>query len=208
MLQLGHQVSHSDLASMFRYQFQSLILSAVVVALIRMIVGRKLQLLKVGKFSSPSRAMAFLGVKQGESWLRVGTTFAVFTTAATAAFMYFGYQSKLAAVHVNVWLLAFVIAIPLSALNAFNEELITRWSIAEAAHEAGLDKFAPWVSAAVFGTAHFFGIPGGPIGSLMAGFLAWLLSRSIQDTRGIGWAVALHFLQDVIILTVAIGVAL
>ena len=122
--------------------------------------------------------------------------------------MYFGYQGEIVTVQANEWLFALAVAIPLSALNAFSEELITRWSIVEAAHETSFEKFAPWVSALVFGAAHYFGIPGGPIGSVMAAFLGWLLSRSIQDTRGLGWAVGLHFIQDLVILTVALAISM
>ena len=62
-----------------------------------------------------------------------------------------------------------------------------------------------WASALLFGGVHWFGIPGGPIGALMAGFLAWLLTRSIQDTKGIGWAWIIHFCQDMLIFTVTIA---
>ncbi|MBU3995487.1 MAG: hypothetical protein KKF42_06900, partial [Actinobacteria bacterium] len=60
----------------------------------------------------------------------------------------------------------------------------------------------------IFGAAHYFGIPGGPVGSIMAGFLAWFATRSIQDTRGIGWSWLLHFLQDMLIFTVTISLFL
>jgi len=73
---------------------------------------------------------------------------------------------------------------------------------------ARLVTLTPWVSALVFGTAHYYGIPGSPVGSLMAGFLAWLGTRSIQDSRGIGWAWPLHLLQDVLIFSVTISVFL
>lgn len=42
----------------------------------------------------------------------------------------------------------------------------------------------------------------------MAGFLAWLLARAIQDTGGIGWAWMIHFSQDVLIFTVTIALFL
>lgn len=67
---------------------------------------------------------------------------------------------------------------------------------------------APWASALIFGSVHWFGIPGGPVGAVMAGFLGWLLARSIQDTRGIGWAWIVHFCQDVLIFTVTIALFL
>jgi len=38
----------------------------------------------------------------------------------------------------------------------------------------------------------------------MAGFLGWLLARSVVDTRGMFWAWFLHFLQDVVIFTAGV----
>jgi hypothetical protein len=38
----------------------------------------------------------------------------------------------------------------------------------------------------------------------MAGFLGWLLARSVVDTQGMFWAWFLHFLQDVVIFTAMI----
>jgi len=38
----------------------------------------------------------------------------------------------------------------------------------------------------------------------MAGFLGWLLARSVVDTRGVFWAWFLHFLQDVVIFTAVV----
>lgn len=60
------------------------------------------------------------------------------------------------------------------------------------------------MSALVFGLPHYFGTPGGVVGSLMAGFLGWLLAKSIQETGGIFWAWLIHFIQDVVILGVGL----
>ena len=109
--------------------------------------------------------------------------------------------------HWSAWATAFAIAIPLSATNALTEELITRWAIVAAFSDTWA-RYAPWASAVFFGGVHWLGIPGGPIGALMAGFLAWLLARAIQDTGGIGWAWMIHFSQDVLIFTVTIALFL
>lgn len=74
---------------------------------------------------------------------------------------------------------------------------------------AGLHgKVAPeriyWISAAVFGPPHYFGMPAGPLGVLMAGFMGWLLAKSVQETRGLFWALFLHFIQDVVIFTAVV----
>jgi hypothetical protein len=57
------------------------------------------------------------------------------------------------------------------------------------------------ISALIFGVPHYFGVSGGLMGALMAGFLGWLLAKSIAETEGIFWAWFIHFLQDVIIFT-------
>ena len=55
------------------------------------------------------------------------------------------------------------------------------------------------LSGVLFGGVHYFGIPGGLIGVALAGFLGWLLTKSITKTRGVFWAWSLHFLQDLVI---------
>ncbi len=85
--------------------------------------------------------------------------------------------------------------------NSFVEESITRLGVVVILKDVLKDKTIPLVSALIFGTAHYWGNPGGIIGVLAAGFLGWLLSKSILETKGIFWAWLIHFLQDIIILS-------
>lgn len=39
----------------------------------------------------------------------------------------------------------------------------------------------------------------------MAGFLGWLMARSIQDIRGIGWAWIIHVCQDILVFTTTLA---
>jgi hypothetical protein len=193
----------------FLYQAATLGVALLAILAMWLITGRRLQFLRRGDLSAPARRIAILGVKDGERWNKIGVTFAIILSIATAAFLLVGYWPRLAATAPSAIGLAVLIALPLSLSNSFVEEIITRWSIVEGfSGSARLVALAPWVSAVIFGSVHFIGIPGGPLGSLMAGFLAWLAARSIQDTRGIGWAWFLHFLQDIIIFTITISVFL
>jgi hypothetical protein len=89
----------------------------------------------------------------------------------------------------------------LAAMNAFTEEAITRLSVVTA-FDGILQRQKIYIlSAVIFGIPHFFGVPGGIFGSLMAGFLGWLLAKSIAETEGVFWAWFIHFLQDVIIFS-------
>lgn len=157
---------------------------------------------RLGDFSAPAAKVSWLGIKENESWRSVGTGFVVVITATTAVFMWFGFYQKTSV----AWLPALPFVVAFSLTNSFSEEMLTRFSLA-----AGLDGVFSksqicWWSAAIFGGVHFLGTPGGILGVLMAGFLGWLLAKSVLETRGFGWAWFVHFLQDVVILFALIGV--
>ena len=69
------------------------------------------------------------------------------------------------------------------------------------------DRAIAMLSGALFGSIHFFGIPGGVTGVIVAVFLGWLLCKSILETKGIFWAWFIHFLQDVIIFSALLSLA-
>jgi hypothetical protein len=52
----------------------------------------------------------------------------------------------------------------------------------------------------LFGIPHFFGMPSGIIGVLMAGLLGFVLAKSMYETNGIFWAWLIHFVQDILII--------
>jgi hypothetical protein len=47
-----------------------------------------------------------------------------------------------------------------------------------------------------FGLAHYFGVPNGLTGVLLAGVGGWFFAKSMIETRGMAWAWFLHFLAD------------
>lgn len=198
---IGQQQAE-DLGRYFVYQAAGLVVALVVALGVATLNGRGY--LRWGSLNSGSRQIRFLGVPTGESWKRVGLTFTVTISLVTAAFLALAYWSQLGSVAPRSWATALVVAIPLSATNAFTEEIVTRWAVVQSLSGRSA-RFAPWASALIFGSVHYFGIPGGPVGALMAGFLAWLLARSIQDIGGFGWAWIVHFCQDILIFTVTIA---
>lgn len=201
---LFDQKNQHKLELFFLYQLISLGVSGLVILGVWLLNGRKLSFFRVGNWSAPATPVKILGITAKDNWRKIGFTFAVVISGVTLMFMIINTYEDLGNTTLTAWALGFACAIPLSAVNAFNEEIITRWSITEG-FTGSLAKYAPWVSAVVFGSVHFFGTPGGLIGSLMAGFLGWFLVRSIQDTKGLGWAWVIHFAQDMIILTITIA---
>ncbi|TLU55755.1 MAG: CPBP family intramembrane metalloprotease [Chlorobium sp.] len=76
-----------------------------------------------------------------------------------------------------------------------------------AQRHASDDECSPLFSALLFGIPHYFGYPGKIPGVVLSGFLGWLLSLSVLQTGGIAWALALHFVQDLVIFTLLFAVA-
>lgn len=99
----------------------------------------------------------------------------------------------------DVLLLGLPAAVLFAALNASSEEFRFRCVLlAHGVRSIGVTH-AVAATSVLFGLAHFGGHPSGISGVLMAGFFAWVVARSMVDTRGWGWAWLLHFVQDVII---------
>lgn len=201
-LAIGQQ-RHDRLVLYFVYQGAALAVAVATIALIRLIKRGRLSYMTIGRLDAPGRAIPLLGVRHGERWVVTGAIFAIIVCAATSVFLYFGRSGGLPSSELS-WAKAAFVAVPLAISNAFVEETVTRWTFAEGMM-GGLARFAPWASAITFGAVHYFGIPGGPLGVLMAGFLGWLLTRAIQDTAGIGWAVLIHFCLDLLIFTVTLA---
>jgi Type II CAAX prenyl endopeptidase Rce1-like len=71
-----------------------------------------------------------------------------------------------------------------STTNALGEEITYRLALLEPAVGVVTSGHAMMMSAVYFGLAHFYGIPSGALGVVMAGFLGWLACRSVLDTKG------------------------
>jgi membrane protease YdiL (CAAX protease family) len=89
-----------------------------------------------------------------------------------------------------------------AACNAFWEEAAFRAAPLSMLQRAVGPSLAVLMLALWFGIGHYYGgIPSGPMGLLAAGLLAVLFGRSMIETRGLGWPVALHFAGDLTIFT-------
>lgn len=157
-----------------------------------------------GDTAAPAGSVSWLGIKAGETWRTVGRNFAFFLSLGTLAFLVIAGRPRLDLV---VRVLPFLPAVLLAAvLNAFSEEMTYKASFLSVLERAVGRQHALWLMAAFFGIGHFYGVPYGVVGVLLATFLGWFLGKSMLETRGVAWAWFLHFLQDVLIFTfMAIG---
>ncbi len=150
-----------------------------------------------GKLNAPIQPVRWLGFPKADPWTQFGGQWAAYITLGTLAFLILAGRPTLN----QVWqTLPFLPIVLLGAvLNAFNEEVTYRSTLLASLEPVIGPRPALWISAVFFGTAHFYGVPYGVIGVLMATFLGWIMGKAMLETRGFFWAWLIHFLQDVVI---------
>ena len=162
-----------------------------------------LEYFRKGNISAKIIPEPIVGIKpkETENWFHFGRNIAIIISIVTAIIIYFQIvrESEISFENI-ISILPFSIAFALS--NSFVEESITRLGVVIVLKDRLKNKTIPIVSALIFGTVHYWGNPGGLSGVIVAGFLGWFLAKSILETKGIFWAYLIHFLQDVIILSV------
>jgi hypothetical protein len=157
-----------------------------------------------GNLSAPVEPVGWLGVKQGEKWNKLGLILSLYLSLGTLTFLILaGTPPPDLALKALPFLPAVLLA---AAMNAFYEEMTYKASFLAVLVDVVGKQQALWLMAAFFGLFHYYGIPYGIVGVLMAAFLGWLLGKSMLETGGLFWAWFLHFLQDVLIFAfLAIG---
>jgi hypothetical protein len=186
---------------------QSLNLMVTLVVIAALFILRKRAsafFLVKGDMNAPAEPVKLLGIKEGDRWKKVGLTFAFFISLGTLAFLVIAGRPPL---DILVRVLPFLPAVLIAAtLNAFNEEMTYKASFLSVLEGSVGGHHALWLMAAYFGLGHYYGVPYGIVGVIMATFLGWFLGKSMLETRGLGWAWFIHFWQDVLIfLFMAIG---
>jgi membrane protease YdiL (CAAX protease family) len=190
---------------MLAEQSLRLVVTLVIIGALFLLKGnRDAFFLIKGDTNAPLEPVRWLGIKEGETWKKAGRIFAIAISLGTLTFLVLAGRPPL---DIVLRALPFLPAILLAAaLNAFNEEMTYKASFLSVLEQPLGKHQALWLMAAYFGIGHFYGVPYGVIGVILAGFLGWLLGKSMLETRGLWWAWFIHFLQDVLIFSfLAIG---
>lgn len=150
-----------------------------------------------GKLDAPIQPVRWLGFPKSDPWTQFGGQWAAYITLGTLVFLILAGRPSFN----QIWLtLPFLPIVLLGAvLNAFNEELTYRSSLLASLEPVIGPRSALLISSVFFGSAHYYGVPYGVIGVLMATFLGWILGKAMLETRGFFWAWFIHFLQDLVI---------
>ena len=160
--------------------------------------------LVVGDTAAPVEPIRWLGVQRGAHWNRFGIWLTVCLSLGTLAFLVIAGRPPL---DILIQALPYLPVIFIAAaMNAFYEEVTYKASFLSVLEGPVGPRQALYMVAVFFGIWHFYGVPYGVIGVVLATFLGWLLARSMQETRGLFWAWFVHFWQDVwIFMFLAIG---
>ena len=84
-------------------------------------------------------------------------------------------------------------------INSFGEEMLYRAPWLGALEGPLGAAQALLITAVYFGLAHFYGVPYGVVGVILAFIPGWLMGKSMLETRGFSWAWFIHFCMDVVI---------
>ena len=190
------------------YQSSTFILAVVFLFVLWKLKTKEfVQYFKKGNIAATIKPEPLVGIKpkNNENWWHLGMSFSVIITLVTMVVIYFQ------VIHGNNFdysklLFVLPISIGFSLVNSFVEESITRLGIVIALKGIMPDKSIMIASGILFGSVHYFGTPGGLVGVFVAGFLGWLLAKSILETKGFFWAWFIHFLQDIVIITAMLAI--
>jgi membrane protease YdiL (CAAX protease family) len=147
-----------------------------------------------GQLDAPIVPVPWLGFPRTTPWTRFGGQWSVYIALGLLVFLLIGG-------HPNLPSFALPVVLLLAAMNAFSEELTYRSTLLAGLEPALGGRQALWMAALYFGLGHYFGVPYGVAGVVMATFLGWLLGKAMLETRGFFWAWFIHFVQDVLIFS-------
>lgn len=151
-----------------------------------------------GQFDAPIEPVRWLGIGKGESWRVFGWIFTV--CAALAIVIPLALSVPLTAEAFSRALPLLPVAILLAGLNAFAEEAYYRASMLSTLTDVLGKNQSLLLACVFFGLAHFlYGSPPGFIGFALTAFLAFLLGKSMLETKGMLWAWIMHFVPDVFV---------
>jgi membrane protease YdiL (CAAX protease family) len=127
-----------------------------------------------------------------EPWTTFGRNYAIISVGLLLFFLIPALNPSLANFTVGLLLFAAVCA----AMNSFAEEFLYRSALIPQVLPLFGKGATLMLVPAWFGLAHYFGVPNGLTGVLLAGVGGWFFAKSMIETRGIAWAWFLHFLAD------------
>jgi membrane protease YdiL (CAAX protease family) len=168
--------------------------AVLVMLLVLLIMGfrRRDLYLAVGDLRATATPTRLKIPHKPEPWTTFGRNYAIISVGLLLFFLIPALKPSLANFTVGLLLFAAVCA----AMNSFAEEFLYRSALIPQVLPLFGKGATLMLVPAWFGLAHYFGVPNGLTGVLLAGIGGWFFAKSMIETRGIAWAWFLHFLAD------------
>jgi hypothetical protein len=195
---LMSQISDSFVRTLMSTQGMRLAIALVMILVLFSLGYRRREFFLVrGDIDAPAEPVRWLGINRPVPWKRLGLISSVAIGLGLLVFLYAAGRPSLETLKSVIPYLPWVLLF--AATNAFGEEMSYRAALLTPLHAAVGKSQSILLTAALFGIWHFYGVPYGVIGVLLAGFLGWWLGKSMLETRGFFWPWFIHFVQDVFI---------
>jgi membrane protease YdiL (CAAX protease family) len=164
----------------------------MLVVLLLMGLRRRDLYLAVGDLKATAEPTRLKIPHKPQPWTTFGRNYALISVGLLLFFLIPAVKPSLA--NFSVGLLFF--AVVCAAMNSFAEEFLYRSALIPQVLPLFGKGATLMLVPAWFGLAHYFGVPNGMTGVLLAGIGGWFFAKSMIETRGIAWAWFLHFLAD------------
>jgi membrane protease YdiL (CAAX protease family) len=164
-------------------------------------IGRRITrddlFLRVGYLNAPVKPERILWFRSPLRWWHLGPLILLIFALAMIAFLFSNLRPNFWQLTQHWQLIPWAVAT--AALNAANEEF--QFRCVPLAHLRNVLPLREgvWLTAVFFGLAHYFGQPSGWLGVAMATIAGFIWGKSMLETRGVGWAFGIHFVQDLVI---------
>lgn len=174
-----------------------LLVSAFIIFFILLLLKKKPSqfYLSMGDLNARVKPVKWLAVQDNIHWKRFGSEFGVYLSIGLLIYLLSanGIPSIKDLLQVVPYIPAIII---FATINSFYEELVYRASLLSVLEGVVGERHSLFITTLYFGIGHFYGVPSGIIGIMMASFLGYILGKSILETRGLFWAFVLHFVMD------------
>jgi membrane protease YdiL (CAAX protease family) len=150
-----------------------------------------------GKLDAPAQPIPLI-LTRPPSWRILGPAIAGAMSLGLVVFVFaFGKPPSLQSIPKVLPLLPLVLLF--AASNAFGEEMIYRAPWLGALESPVGPAHALLMTAVYFGIGHFYGVPYGVLGVMMAFIPGWLMGKAMLETRGFFWPWFIHICMDTVI---------
>ena len=169
----------------------------MIAALFALGFRRRDAFLVLGDLRAPIRPEPWLGFPKPEPWTSFGGKWLLFLGIGMVVILGFFGSINPPALLAALPLMPVILL--LAGLNAFSEEVAYRSAQLAPLVRAVGARQAWWLAAVLFGIGHYYGVPYGLMGVVLATFMGWFLGKAMLETRGFFWPWLIHLGQDVLI---------